>query len=260
MLQLAVAFGAGADHCGHAKTGVRGRGSGVSNGDNSSVFAGLAVVVWILNAYRHKLIWSSGRPEAEPRILLRMDSWQVLLIGLGSERDAVHDAVVAELKANADANWSIADERIWYWGVDGKEERQQTVVSFKSALAFLHFNAYGDDLYVAWDAHINRGTWTEKAVGRGTSAETGALCEVHTIASAHRTVVSEYDVSDANCVLERVHAVITRVLRRKLAEHRLDQEIDFSIVREQRAGLTGGEAEERRRGPRLSLPGFGRKA
>jgi len=227
---------------------------------NSSVFAGLAVVVWILNAYRHKLIWSSGRPEAEPRILLRMDSWQALLIGLGSERDAVHDAVVAELKANTDANWSIADERIWYWGVDGKEERQQTVVSFKSALAFLHFNAYGDDLYVAWDAHINRGTWTEKAVGRGTSAETGALCEVHTIASAHRTVVSEYDVSDANCVLERVHAVITRVLRRKLAEHRLDQEIDFSIVREQRAGLTGGEAEERRRGPRLSLPGFGRKA
>jgi hypothetical protein len=227
---------------------------------NSNVFAGLAVVVWFLNAYRHKLIWSSGRPEAEPRILLRMDSWQALLIGLGLERDAVHDAVVAELKANADASWSIADERIWYWGVDGKEERQQTVVSFRSALAFVHFNAYGNDLYVAWDAHINRGTWTEKPVGKGTSAETGALCEVHTIAPAQRTAVSEYDVSDANCVLERVHAVITRVLRRKLAEHRLDQEIDFTIVREQRAGLTGSEPEERRRGPRLSLPGFGRKA
>ena len=227
---------------------------------NVIVFVGLAVLVWILNAYRHKLIWSSGRPEAEPRILLRMDSWQALLIGLGAERDAVHDAVVAELKANADASWSIADERIWYWGVDGKEERQQTVVSFRSALAFMHFNAYGNDLYVAWDAHINRGTWTEKPVGKGTSAETGALCEVHTIAPAQRTAVSEYDVSDANCVLERVHAVITRVLRRKLAEHRLDQEIDFTIVREQRAGLTGGEAEQRHRGPRLSLPGFGRKA
>ena len=105
-----------------------------------------------------------------------------------------------------------------------------------------------------------RGTWSEKPVGKGTSAETGALCEVHTIAPAQRTAVSEYDVSDGNCVLERVHAVITRVLRRKLAEHRLDQEIDFTIVREQRAGLTGGEPEERRRGPRLSLPGFGRKA
>ena len=54
--------------------------------------------------------------------------------------------------------------------------------------------------------------------------------------------------------------MITRVLRRKLAEHRLDQEIDFTIVREQRAGLTGSDPEERRRGPRLSLPGFGRKA
>ena len=223
------------------------------------LFVGLAVLVGILNAHRRRLIWSSGRPQADPRIMLRMDSWQALLIGLGAERDAVHDAVVAELKSNADASWSVAEEKIWYWGLDGKEERQQTVVSFRSALAFLHFTAYGSDLYVAWDAHINRGTWTEKPVGRGTSAETGALCEVHTIAPAHRTV-SEYDVSDANCVLERVHAVITRVLRRKLAEHRLDQEIDFNIVREQRAGLTGEDRDEHRERPRLSLPGFRRKA
>jgi hypothetical protein len=223
------------------------------------VFAALAVVVGILNRNRRRLIWSSGRPQADPRIMLRMDSWQALLIGLGSERDSVHDAVVADLKANADASWSVAEERIWYWGVDGKEERQQTVVSFRSALAFLHFTAYGSDLYVAWDAHINRGTWTEKPVGRGTSVETGPLCEVHTIAPAHRPV-SEYDVSDGNCVLERVHAVMTRVLRRKLAEHRLDQEIDFNIVREQRAGLTGEDRDEHREKPRLSLPGFRRKA
>lgn len=226
---------------------------------NPVIFAGLAVLVWILNIYRRRLIWTTGRPEADPRIMVRMDSWQALLIGLGSERDAVRDAVVAELKSNADASWSVAEERIWHWGLDGKEERQQTVVSFRSALAFLHFTAYGSDLYVAWDAHINRGTWTEKPVGRGTSVETGALCEVHTIAPAQRPI-SEYDVSDANCVLERVHAVVTRVLRRKLAEHRLDQEIDFSIVREQRAGIAGEERDKQREKPRLSLPGFGRKA
>jgi hypothetical protein len=226
---------------------------------NPVVFVGLAVLVWILNIYRRRLIWTTGRPEADPRIMVRMDSWQALLIGLGSERDAVRDAVVAELKSNADASWSVAEERIWHWGLDGKEERQQTVVSFRSALAFLHFTAYGGDLYVAWDAHINRGTWTEKPVGRGTSVETGALCEVHTIAPAQRPI-SEYDVSDANCVLERVHAVVTRVLRRKLAEHRLDQEIDFSIVREQRAGIAGEERDKQREKPRLSLPGFGRKA
>ena len=226
---------------------------------NLVVFVGLAVLVSILNIFRRRLIWSTGRPEGDPRIMVRMDSWQALLIGLESERDAVHDAVVAELQSNADASWSVAEERIWYWGVDGKEERQQTVVSFRSALAFLHFTAYGSDLYVAWDAHINRGTWSEKPVGRGTSVETGALCEVHTIAPAHRTI-NEYDVSDANCVLERVHAVVARVVRRKLAEHRLDQEIDFSIVREQRSGITGEDRDEHREKPRLSLPGFRRKA
>ena len=151
---------------------------------NMVIFVGLAALVWILNIYRRRLIWSTGRPEAEPRIMVRMDSWQALLIGLGSERDAVHDAVVAELQTNADASWSVAEERIWYWGVDGKEERQQTVVNFRSALAFLHFTAYGGDLYVAWDAHINRGTWTEKPVGRGTSVGP-VRCAKSTVGRSH---------------------------------------------------------------------------
>jgi hypothetical protein len=221
-------------------------------------FLVLAAIAWWLMRSRSRLVWNGGRPAAEPRDVLRMDSWQTLLIDLGPERDAVHHAVSDELKASGDSNWIVTDERIWHWGVDGKEERQQTVVSFRSALAFLHFYEYGNDLYVAWDAHINRGVWTEKRMGRGTSATTGALCEVHTIASAQRAA-NEYDVSDGNCVIERVHAVITRVLKRKLAEHKLDQEIDFAIVRERRERLTREDDDKRRDRPLLSMLGFKRQ-
>jgi len=201
-------------------------------------------------------VWSGGRPAAEPRYLTRMDSWQALVNGLGKQREAVHDEVVKELASHATAGWRVADERIWHWAADGIEERTQTVVAFRSALAFLHINTYENDLYVGWDAHINRGTWTEKLVGRGVSAESGSLCEVRTIAAAHRTA-NEYDVSDANCVIERVHAIVTRVLRRTLAEHKVDQEIDFSIVRERRGGLTEPDSQRR---PLLSALGLRRKA
>ena len=198
----------------------------------------LFVVAMVLGVYarkRPRLVWSGGRPSADPRILVRMDSWQVLLIGLGEERDAVHDAVVADLRSGGEDSLRVADEKIWHWGVDGKVERVQTVVGMRSAIAFMHFHAYDGDLYVAWDAHVNRGTWIETPVATGTAIATGALCEVRTIASGERKI-SEYDVSDGNCVIERVHAVVTRVIKHQLALHKLDQEINFAIVREQRPG------------------------
>ena len=214
----------------------------------------IAVALWVACQRRARLVWSGGRPEADPRILVRMDSWQVLLIGLGRERDAVHDAVAAELRSTGEDSLNVADEKIWYWGVDGMVERVQTVVAMRSALAFMHFHVYADDLYVAWDAHVNRGTWIEKPVGRGIASATGALSDVHTIASGERKL-SEYDVSDGNCVIERVHAVITRVVKRQLALHQLDQEIDFAIVREKRPGEDAAAAATEARRPRL--PGFG---
>lgn len=222
------------------------------------LFVAAAVVIGVANFYRTRLSLSGGRPAAEPRSLLRLDSWQALLIGLGRERDAVKAALLADLRTNADASWTVSEERLWHWSIDGKEEREQIVVGLRSALVFVHIYAYDRDLYVGWDAHVNRGQWVESLVGSGVSRETGALCDVRTIVSGTR-LANEYDITDANCVLERVHAILTRIVKRKLAEHELDQEIDFSIVREQRQGLTRDDSQKARR-PLLSALGLRRKA
>lgn len=218
-----------------------------------------AVAVGVANFYRRRLVLSGGRPEREPRSLLRLDSWQALLIGLGHERDAVREALLAALRTNVDLSWTVTEERLWYWSVDGKEEREQIVVGLRSALVFVHIYGYDRDLYVGWDAHVNRGMWIESPVGRGISRDTGALCDVRTIVGGAR-IATEYDITDANCVLERVHAILTRIVKRKLAEHALDQEIDFSIVREQRKGLTQDDSQRSARRPLLSALGLRRKA
>lgn len=190
------------------------------------------------NSKRHRHILNAGKPAQEPRSLIRLDSWQTLVWGLGCEHDSVNSAIEKQLAGITEDGFVMANESIWYWGVDGKEERVQLVVRFRRAIAFVHVYRYGDDLYVGWDAHVNCGTWVEKVVSGGYDKKTSELCSVHTIAAGWH-VPTEYDITDANCLLERVHAAVTKVVRLKLVEHNIDQEIDFHILREERQNVAG---------------------
>lgn len=203
----------------------------------------IGAVMAYSNHKRRRHILSAGKPAQEPRKLLRLDSWQTLVRDVGSERDAINSAIRKELAQVAETGFAMAAERIWYWGVDGKEEREQLVLRFRRAMAFVHTYSYGNDLFVGWDAHVNCGTWVERVSGGGYDKSTQELCAVHTIAAGWN-VPSEYDITDANCLLERVHAAVTKVVKVKLAEHHIDQEIDFKIFREQRQNIAGRQASD----------------
>ena len=183
-------------------------------------------------------VLSSGKPTQEPRNLVRLDSWQSLIWGLGRERAAVIEAIMKQVATISDDGLTISEERVWYWGLDGKEERSQLVARFRRAMVFIHVYSYGDDLFVGWDAHVNSGTWVEQVAGTGYDKKTSELCAIHTI-TAGWSVLTEYDITDANCLLERVHAAVTKVVKLKVAERHIDQEIDFRILREERQGIAG---------------------
>jgi hypothetical protein len=162
-----------------------------------------------------------------------------MIKNLGPARDSVVRSVEAILQEpSSDVSLGIASERIWHWGVDGKEEREQLVARFRRGIAFVHIYRYGNDLYVGWDAHVNCGDWIEVPSGAGFDKTTQELCRVNTI-SAGWHVPSEYDISDTNCLLEQVHAAVVKVVKLKLAEHQIDQEIDFKILREPRQSIAG---------------------
>ena len=88
---------------------------------------------------------------------------------------------------------------------------------------------------MGWDAHVNCGTWLERSVDLGLDPHTRELCQVNTIQAGWHTP-NEYDVADTNCLIEWVHAAVTRVVKRMLAEHRIDQEIDFQILHWRKKG------------------------
>jgi hypothetical protein len=217
------------------------------------VFAVIGVGLAVHRALQPIYFLSSGRPEQEPRRLISLDSWQTLVYGAGTQIDRLKTALRAELEHGVAPGFRLSDERIAYLGVDGKEERDQMVVTFRRGITFLHVYRYGDDAYVGWSSHVNAGTWVEKRLAAGAERGTGRRVQVNTIVSGWH-IPSEYDVTDTNCLTEWTHATTTKVLKRFMEEQRIDQEIDFKILREERKGIVGRREEGKGAVPILRRP------
>ncbi len=203
-----------------------------------------ALGLTLYTSWRRTYFLSPGKPVHEPRKLLRMDSWQTLVRDIGGESQKVKAAVKKELSIGLSEGVQLGDEKIWYAGVDGPEEREQIVVTFRRGIGFIHIYSYGKDLYVGWDAHVNAGTWKEKQVADGLEPQTGEYCRVNTIESDWH-IPNEYDITDTNCLIEWIHAAVTNVTKRILAEYQIDQEIDFQILRGERQNVVGTKRPEK---------------
>jgi hypothetical protein len=195
----------------------------------------VGVIAWIIMALiqwdRKRRRWqyqNQGKPLQEPRTLHRLDSWQALVFDIGPEVTSIRQEILAELRKGISSGFVVETEVIWYWGLDGKEEREQIVARFRRGIAFIQIYEYGQDLFVGWDANINSGTWVEQEVARGRKG--GRMFSLRTVVAGTQRY-TEYDLFDTNCLLEWVHGAITKVVKRTMAHHHIDQEIDFKIIR-----------------------------
>jgi len=192
---------------------------------------------WLLKR-RTTIVRSSGKPLFEPRNLQRVDSWQTVISDAGADADLVRHRFLEAIGNPPDPSFRSNIERIWYWGLDTKEEREQITLSVKRAVLFAQIYQYGRELYVGWDGHLNRGTWVEKTLATGIDKETGRLVHINTVVQGYQ-VLTEYDVSDVSCLIEWAHAQLVRIVKNYMAERRIDQEIDFKITRGERQGIAG---------------------
>jgi len=196
-----------------------------------------AIMIYSSNKRSHYIL-CSGKPMQEPRRLTRLDSWQTIIKDLGSEQETIISDIIKDLRKVTKESFVVEKEKIWHWGIDGKEERVQLVVRFRRGITFIHVFSYGNDLFVGWDAHVNCGEWVENTIASGYDNTTEQICSINTISSGWHAP-NEYDINDTNYLLERVHLAVTKVIKIKLAEHKIDQEIDFKILREQRQNISG---------------------
>jgi len=176
-----------------------------------------------------------GKPNEEPRLLIPFDSWQTLVSDIGNEKYKIIEEIQEKFNAIIDreSNLKIFKEDISYWGINGKEEKEQLVCIFNRSYVFINIYDYGKDLYIGWNANLNYGTWEEYKVTEGYTNGYLKNIDLFSVQVGWKEV-NEYDLSDANFLLETVHSNITQIVKRIIKEREIDQEIDFSIVRESR--------------------------
>lgn len=192
---------------------------------------------WIGLARRPVVVRTTGCPVAQPRTLIRVDSWQTVISGAGPDLDVLISRFGEVLQHPPSSSFRSWLEKIWHWGLAGKEERDQRVMTMGRAMLFCHFYAYGSELYVGWDSHLNAGCWVEKTLVSGFDRESGKLTKFNTVVTGVQRV-TEYDVTDVNCLSEWAHAQLVKTLKRYLDEKKIDHDIDFKILRGERQGLT----------------------
>lgn len=210
---------------------------------------GLGLLFWIgagaavvLLRRRRAPVLSSGKPGAEPRRLHGVDSWQVVISGLGGDAAALRARLLELIETPPMDDFESRVERIWAWGLDGVVEREQVVMTLRRGLVFCQIYGYRDELYVGWTSHVNSGQWVEATVATGIDKQSRTLVRVNTVERGHQPL-TEYDLIDLNCLAEWTHARLTQVVQRRMQERKIDQEVDFKIIRGDRPE-TGEKAEK----------------
>lgn len=202
-----------------------------------------AIAVWLYYVIhkREPFVRNEGKPETEPRSLIRVDSWQAVLSNLGDDETMVRAKFARALVAKQGRPGRHHVERVWYWGLDGKEERDQFVLTAGRGIVFCQIYRYGRDLYVGWDGHLNRGQWVEHAVASGIDKSLGQPVSITRVVPGVQPT-TEYDLIDLSCLMEWTHAQIVSLLKDLIEERKIDQEIDFKVQRAERRGVVASGA------------------
>jgi hypothetical protein len=211
------------------------------------ILGGIAMLFIFLSSLergRVHQVMDSGRPANTPRTLDFIDSWHAVIPSAAAHAPRVTRELESAGERERWAEESVQHEQIWHHSLEGLEVRQQTVFAFRKALVFCHVQRYGDDLYVGWDAHLNRAFWREDALAAGED-QTGRLTHL-TGAVADVASPSEYDLADVNMLSERTHRRLQAIVKRLISDLRIDAEIDFAPIRRDRSGVlaTVGRQEQ----------------
>lgn len=213
------------------------------------VLAGLGVAgaCFYMRWGRRKAVINAGQPIAQPRTLRIVDSWQTMINDLGRNWESVRTKLFRRLADGQAFSIEPRLENISYLTPDGKQERQQLVLTQGRGLVFCHVYPYGDDVYIGWEAYINYGQWVERQLVSGFDQNLGMPTVINTVTPGIARV-TEYDLIDLNSLTEWAHSRIVQVIKQLLAEHKLDQEIDFKILqRGERTSLVNHSEMQTRR-------------
>jgi drug/metabolite transporter (DMT)-like permease len=199
--------------------------------ESIAVLAGfVGLIASIVIAYRRRhLVEVPAQPAVAPRNLGLVDSWHTVVAGLGADAATVVQRIRQRLSETEGMTIECRPESYSYRTPNGYEERERLVVTKGQCIVHVHVYPFGNDVFIGWHAYLNWAKWDEtdpvsRRVGDGNVTEFRAL-------RPGFYVPSQFDLIDLSSLSEFVHRRIERELKRLMKEKRIDQEIDFQIIR-----------------------------
>lgn len=204
----------------------------------------LIIAAFIIHKRRKMAVSVSDRPIIPPRYLLMLDSWHAVIPDLGPVAGEIKSKIRKKLSGLDAAGITSEIERYGFRTPNGFDERDRIVVSKGQGVAHIHVYNFGKDLFVGWDSYANWAQWQETPAisvrhGAGATTEYRGL-------QAGVYIPNQFDLIDLNSLTELVHRDITRIVKAAMEEHKIDQEIDFSIIRGDREAALDREKYDRR--------------
>lgn len=179
------------------------------------------------------------RPTISPRRLLMLDSWHAVVPDLGKAIYDLQRKIVMNLSNREAAGITAEVERYGYRTPNGFDERDRIVVTKGQGVAHIHVYRFGEDLFVGWDSYLNWARWQETpavSVRRKGMTRT----EYRGLESG-LYIPNQFDLIDLNSMAELVHRIVTDAVKASMEEHKIDQEVDFTIIRGDRDAVLDQE-------------------
>ena len=215
------------------------------------------VVAFALSRRRRTMVSVIDRPTIPPRYLIRLDSWHAVIPELGPLVNEARQRLVRKLEAFGASGVTTETERYGFRSPNGYDERDRLVITKGQGVAHLHVYRFGTDVFVGWDSYINWAQWAEtRPVSTRLSA--GRVTEYRGLEPG-LYVPNEYDLIDLNSLIEIVHRCVTDVLKAIMEEYKIDQEVDFNIIRGDRDNALDRDRYDRRLKQRAAGDGTPRR-
>ncbi len=202
------------------------------------------------------------QPMFDPRTTRLVDSWSAVIAGLGADFENIRKRLVDRLRTDeTDAGVISHEETYGHRVPNGFEVRNRFVVAKHQAYVYVHFQRFGDDMFVGWQAFLNFAQWAE-TVPVSTKIQERRQIEFRELRRAYYQP-THIDIVELNALSERVHRKLERELKTILREKQIDQEIDFKVIRGDReSALAKSEQGDQKPGRKggLRFVGFGGKS
>jgi hypothetical protein len=204
----------------------------------------LAGAVYAIALRRPVSISVVDRPRTPPRNVSLVDSWHTVVPDLGAQLTDLARRIEKSLAPLESSSVEVERETYAFRGPNGIEQRERLVVSKGQAIAHVHTYRFGSDIFIGWESYLNWAKWGEtvpvwKKVTMADITEYRGLTPVFYLPN-------QYDLIDLNSLTEVVHQRVTAVVKRMMEEHRIDREIDFTILRGDRDRALDKERFDRR--------------